>query len=79
MAQFHFEWWTVDLLLDTGRTTAEYKGRSKEHVIRQIKSEVKKSNSAENLSAPWFKRMNQIKEVYWDTLQIDRIGYQRLS
>ena len=79
MATFHYEWWTVDILLDVGLTTCEFKGKSKETVIRKIKREFKASNTPENLNAKWWERKNQMIEVYWDTLKLDRIGYQRLS
>ena len=76
---FQYEWWTVDILLGVGQVTAEFKARSKEHVIKQIKREVEKTNSPENLAKPWYDRTwrQPIKEVYWETLTLDRVGYQR--
>ena len=46
---------------------------NKENIIRQIKKEVKEINSGKRGYQP------QIIEVYWETLRLDRIGYQRLS
>lgn len=77
MATFHYEWWTVDVTEPAGRVTLEFKARSKAHAIRQIEKEVAISNSNENASRPWWDRMNPILEVYWDTLTLDRTGYQR--
>ena len=74
---FQYEWWTVDVLLGVGRMTAEFKARSKENAVRQIEREVKKSNSPENLAKPWYEQKQPIKEVYWETLKLDRVGYQR--
>ena len=74
---FQYEWWTVDVLLGVGRMTAEFKARDKKHVIKQIKREVEKSNSPENLAKPWYEMEQPIKEVYWETLKLDRVGYQR--
>ena len=74
--KFQYEWWTVDLLLSTGRCTTEFKGRDREHVIRQINNYVKRTNSAENISDPWHKKGNPVKAVYWETLSFDRRGFQ---
>ena len=76
---FQYQWWTVDVLLDVGRITAEFKARDKEHVIRQILREVEKTNSPENIAKPWYDKTwkQPIKNVYWETLKLDRIGYQR--
>lgn len=76
---FQYEWWTVDIRLGVGRITAEFKARDKEHVIKQIEREVKKTNSPENLAKPWYDRTwrQPIKEVYWETLKLDRVGYER--
>lgn len=79
MAKFNYEWWTVEVRFDCGTIVCEYKGKNKENVIRQIKKDFKDTNSQENLNAPWWKRRNQMVEVYWETLELDRIGYQRLS
>ena len=75
---YHFEWWTVEILEATGKCTLEIKAKTKENAIRQINKVVQISNSKENLSKPIWQQKVKIREVYWDTLKIDRIGYQRL-
>ena len=62
-SSFNYEWWTVRIKERTGILTWEFKGKSKDHIIKQIQKEMKKGD---------------ILEVYWDTLTLDRIGYQRL-
>ena len=74
---FQYQWWTVEILFDCGKMTAEYKGKSKDGVIKQIEKEIAFTNSEKNLSASWLERKNQIKKVYWDTMKLDRVGYQR--
>jgi len=73
MVNFHYEWWAVSIKATTGVDTWEFKGKTKENIIRQIKKEVKAINSGKRGFVP------QIVEVYWDTLTLDRIGFQRLS
>lgn len=73
MANFHYEWWTVSIKSTTGVETWEFKGKNKENVIRQIKKEVEAVNGGKRGFVP------QIVEVYWNTLKLDRIGFQRLS
>lgn len=73
---FEYEWWTVDLQLGIGRITTQFKGRDKDHVIRQINNYVKRTNSPENLADPWHKKGNPVKSVYWETLMFDRKGFQ---
>ena len=77
MGSFQYQWWTVDILFDCGKLKAEYKGKSRDHVIKQIKKEIAFTNSEKNLSADCWHRQNRIIEVYWDTLTLDRVGYQR--
>lgn len=79
MAEFNYEWWLVDVKEATGACTLEIKAKSKDHAIRQIDKLVKATNSEKNLSKPWYQRKTPILEVYWDTLTLDRVGYQRLS
>ena len=78
MANFQYEWWTVDIRYHTGIYHCEFKGKNKDNIIKQIEKEIKYTNSNENLSKPWFLQENRIIEVYWDTLKLDRKGYQRL-
>lgn len=79
MADFHYEWWTVEITTTCGIYTWEFKGKSKEHVIKQIEKEVSYSKSEMNLAKDIWHRQPEILEVHWNTLVLDRIGYQRLS
>lgn len=79
MAAFHYEYWTVQIKQPTGTYILEIKGKSKENVIKQINKEVAEANSEENQKRDYWHRKQKILEVYWDTLTLDRIGYQRLS
>lgn len=72
MVAFHYEWWTVKVKESIGTTTWELKAKNKENIIRQIKKEVERMNNSK-IPCP------KVIEVYWDTLQLDRVGYQRLS
>ena len=77
MTTFQFEWWTVKIKYSTGIYTVEYKGKNKESVLRQIEKDRKQSNSEENLQKPWLERMDQILDVDYDSLTLNRKGYQR--
>lgn len=77
MESFQYEWWTVEIKYQSGTYVIEFKGKSKENVIKQIEKEVKESNSQKNLEKDFWHRKQRILEVYWDTLQLDRKGYQR--
>lgn len=80
MTKFHYEWWTVEIKFHTGVLVCEYKGKCKESVIRQIKRDFEESNSEKNLNCKyWWEQKDQMLEVYWDTLKLDRIGFKRLS
>lgn len=74
---FNYEWWTVEVKEPAGKIRMEFKGKSKESVVRQIKKYVKYTNSDENLFKDVWHRQARILEVYWDTLTLDRVGYQR--
>lgn len=75
---FQFQWWDVDIQYSSGKLTTEFKAKSRDHAIKQIQKMVKEYNSEENQKRPvWFRRPRVI-EVYWDTLCLDRVGYQRL-
>ena len=64
MTQFHYEWWIVKITYMTGTFWFECKAKSKEGAIKQIRQEAKK---------------NTVVDVDWNSLTLDRIGYQRLS
>lgn len=74
MGAFEYEWWTVDVKTEGGTITYEFKGKNRENVIKQINKEVKKSNDPD---LPWWERGARIIEVFWNTLTLDRVGYQR--
>lgn len=77
---FEYEWWTVVIRQTVGTNTFEFKSRSKEHAIKQIQRYVDKSHSSENLNQTClWDRIAEVEEVYWDTLKLDRVGYQRTS
>lgn len=77
MAQFNYEWWNVKIRFINGTYTYEVKAKSKEHAIRQIQRDFDFSNSEKNLSKPCWERKAQMVEVFWDTMALDRVGYQR--
>ena len=79
MANFHYEWWTVKIKSEAGTYMWEFKAKSKEHAMKQIKKEVEITNSEKNQSKDFWHRKARIINVYWETLSLDRIGYQRLS
>lgn len=79
MSKFNYEWWTVDITDTAGRITWKFKGKNKDNVIRQINKAVSESHSKENAERDCWHRMPRIIEVHWDTLKLDRVGYQRLS
>ena len=74
MADFHYEWWHVKIKEATGETWVEFKAKSKDHAIKQIKQYAKKHTEFVQKRRPDFETV-----VYWNTLTLDRIGYQRLS
>ena len=79
MSEKHFEWWLVDVLETSGKITWEIKCKSEEHAKKQIIARVKKQNKiADDTTAPVWKRSGKVIEVFWNTLKIDRIGYQRI-
>ena len=74
---FQYEWWTVKMSVQGhGLMTAEYKAKSREHAVKQIKKDVEFTNSEKNLTADVWHRQNRITDVLWDTLTLDRVGYQ---
>lgn len=79
MASFKYEWWTVKIQDEAGISTCEFKGRSKENVIKQIQKEVQDSNSETNFMRDVWHRKPKIIKVFWETLTLERIGYQRIG
>lgn len=72
MTTFNYEWWHIRIKDQTGTMTWEVKAKNKESAIRQIKAQVQRINSGKEMFAA------KILEVYWDTMVLDRTGYQRL-
>jgi len=74
---FEYEWWTVSIRFPHGVITCQYKGKSKEHIIKQINREIVCSNKPDNLARSFWdaKRKDQILEVYWDTLKFSRVRF----
>ena len=72
MVQFQYEWWTVTAREATGTIVWEVKARSKEGAIRQIKQMAREHDKFVQKSRPDFHT-----EIFWDTLTLDRTGYQR--
>lgn len=73
MGAFQYEWWTVEVKEATGRTTWEVKAKSKDLAVKQIKKWEKEHNEFVQKMRPEFST-----EVFWETLTMDRKGYQRL-
>ena len=75
--KFHYEWWTVQIEDESGTFTWEFKGSSKDHVIKQINKKVTDSNSERNQQLDIWHRKPKVLKIYWETLKLDRIGHQR--
>ena len=73
MGSFQYEWWTVEVKEATGKIGWEVKAKSKEGAIKQIKKWAKEHDDEVKPHRPDFST-----EIYWDTLTLDRKGYQRL-
>lgn len=73
MAQFQYQWWTVEAREATGRIVWEIKAKSKDGAVKQIKKIAAQHDAFIQKARPDFKT-----EVFWDTLTLDRTGYQRL-
>ena len=79
MANFNYEWWTVDIIFENGTYTCEFKGRNKSTVIKQIQKMVEENNSEKNQMRDVWHRQPKVIAVNWESLKLDRIGYQRMS
>lgn len=73
MGSFQYEWWTVVMIQATGRYTVEVKAKSRAGAIKQIEKMAKEHDDFVRVVRPDFST-----EVLWDTLTLDRKGYQRL-
>lgn len=79
MEGFRYEWWTVVIKQSVGTSTFEVKAKNRDNAIKQIQSYQIESYSAKNMSKPVWERTPTVQEIYWDTLKLDRVGYQRIS
>ena len=62
MKTFEYEWWDVKAKCLTGTYTLEVKAKNRENAIKQFNK----------------KNFPDVIEFLWDTLTLDRKGYQRL-
>lgn len=76
-SKFQYGWYTIDIVESSGKMTYEFKAKSKDHAVKQIKTMVAKRDKIDNASLPWWDREPKILEVCWNTLTLDREGYQR--
>lgn len=72
MGIFEYEWWTVDVILATGRISFETKAKDKDHAVKQILRMAKGHDKEVQAVRPEFKT-----KILWETLSLDRKGYQR--
>ena len=72
MGKFQYEWYTVDMIQATGRVGVEVKAKSRAGAIKQIEKMAKEHDDFVRAVRPDFST-----EVLWDTLTLDRKGYQR--
>ena len=73
MGNFQYEWWAVEVKEATGKCILEVKARSKDNAIKQINKYATDHDKEVQPHRPNFKT-----EVLWETLELDRVGYQRL-
>lgn len=72
MGKYQYQWWTVEVREATGRCTWEIKARSKEGAVKAINKLANEHNEYVRKVRPDFNT-----EIYWETLTLDREGYQR--
>ena len=65
---YHYQNWLIKITTESGTDVWEFKAKSKEHVIRQIKREQRFRDSEKNLNQPWFYRQPRILSINWDSL-----------
>ena len=70
---FQFEWWHIKVREATGLITYEVKAKNKDNAIKQIKKMAQEHEEFIRKVRPDFKI-----EIFWDTLTLDRKGFQRL-
>ena len=72
MGQFQYEWWTVKAKEATGLATWEVKAKNRSGAEKQIVKMAKEHDDFVQKVRPDFNT-----EVFWDTMNLDRKGYQR--
>lgn len=70
---FEYEWWTVEVQEATGKYKWEVKAKNRSNAEKQILKWAKEHDEEVNRVRPDFKTT-----IYWDTMVLDRKGYQRL-
>lgn len=76
MGSFQYEWWTMNCIVCGMSMTLEVKAKNKENAIKQFKkmADIDKAITfADKIRA---KQLSEGKMLF-DTLQLDRKGYQR--
>lgn len=73
MKNFEYEWWTVEVKAATGKSTWEVKAKNKANAIKQFEKWAK-----EHTKEVQAVRKDFETEILWNTLTLDRKGYQRL-
>lgn len=68
MGSFQYEWWNVDAILGKTKIIFEVKAKNKENAIKQF----------EKMNADCKKNFGQNWQILWETMRLDRKGYQRL-
>lgn len=69
---FEYEWWTVDVREATGRITYEVKAKNRKNAEKQVIQMASRHDEFIQKVRPDFKT-----EIYWETMKLDRTGYQR--
>lgn len=70
---FQYEWWNVEVQEATGKTTWEVKAKNEEGAKKQFNKMAKQHNDFIQKVRPDFNTT-----ILWNTLKLDRKGYQRI-
>ena len=77
MSSFQYEWWLVDVIINGTKMALEVKAKNKENAIKQIEkmANLEKAKTFEEMITA-----TQLTEgkIFWETLRLDRKGYQKL-
>ena len=72
MGNFQYEWWTVEAREATGLITWEVKAKNRGNAEKQFRQMAKEHDAFIQSRRPDFRTV-----VFWETMKVDRIGYQR--